>query len=154
MEPTAQRHSRAQMRRDARGAGHVYVLTADEGSLAELSAALQTVPYCARGRVFVEVPSEADVQALDVPTRMTVTWLPRSSRTGAPGTGEPCGRGLALRRAVCAWADEMLYQTPDVPHVWLGGDYRGVADVREHLIENLGVPHEQIATPEHYRLGS
>ncbi|GAB2520851.1 siderophore-interacting protein [Paramicrobacterium agarici] len=144
----------ARARRESRGLGHVYLLTADETSIAELEAALQALPYCARGRVFVEVDSAADISRIDVPTRMTVTWLTRGTRSGAPGTGAACANGEAVSRAVKAWSDEMLYSSTDTPHIWLCGHYRGVSAVHEHLVAELGVDPERIVTPALYGLKS
>lgn len=115
-----------------------------------------TLPLCASGRVFVEVPSVDDVGLIAVPSRMTVTWLPRSARSGAPGSGAACGRGEALARAVTAWADEMVCDTAEAPaarvEVWLGGDYRGVAPVFEHLVHTRNVDAARITAPASYRL--
>jgi NADPH-dependent ferric siderophore reductase len=137
-----------------------FLLAADESALAELEAMIATLPLCASGRVFIEVDSVDDIGFVDVPTRMTVTWLPRSARSGAPGTGRTCGRGEALARAVTAWADEMLCgasaepaDAPDVRvEVWLGGDYRGVSATYEHLVHGLGVDAARITAPAAYRL--
>lgn len=149
---TRTRSTGSHARRDARGIGHVYLLTADENSLGELEAALQTLPYCARGRVFIEVESASDISVIDVPSRMTVTWLTRSTRTGVPGSGRGCAAGEAMSRAVCAWADEMLCGASDTPHVWLGGHYRGVSMVHEHLRHAHDMPASQIVTPAQYGL--
>jgi NADPH-dependent ferric siderophore reductase len=107
---------------------------------------------CAKGRVFVEVDSAADIGFIEVPTRMTVTWLTRSNRSGAPGTGEGCSRGVALTRAVGAWSDEMLCDPTTDAHIWLGGDYRAVSGCFEHLTTNVAVDPDRIAAPEQYRL--
>ncbi|WP_091184651.1 SIP domain-containing protein [Paramicrobacterium humi] len=151
MTQTRTRATGSHARRDPRGIGHVYLLTADESSIGELEAALQSLPYCARGRVFVEVASAADISHIDVPSRMTVTWLTRSTRTGAPGSGRGCAAGEAMARAVCAWADEMLCGS-DTPHIWLGGHYRGVSAVHEHLVHALAVPADHVVTPAPYGL--
>jgi hypothetical protein len=106
------------------------------------------------------VASVDDIGLIPVPSRMTVTWLPRSARSGAPGTGDSCRRGEALSRAVTAWADEMLCEptvaegeSPDVRvEVWLGGDYRGVAPTFEHLVHARGVAASRITAPTAYRL--
>ncbi|WP_235940648.1 SIP domain-containing protein [Paramicrobacterium fandaimingii] len=154
MNETRTRNVGAHARRDARGLGHIYLLTADESTLTELEAAMQAVPYCARGRVFIEVDTGADISVIDAPTRMTVTWLTRQTRSGAPGSGAACATGEAMSRAVNAWSDEMLYASTDTPHIWLGGHYRGVSAVHEHLVADLGVNPERIVTPEPYRLSS
>lgn len=140
-----------------------YLLACDETAAAELEAMIATLPLCARGRVFIEVPTPDDVGIVTVPSRMTVTWLPRSARSGAPGTGESCARGAALARATTAWADEMLCAVaidsdvdaasgPAPAEVWLGGDYRGVAPIVEHLVDRLGVDASRISAPARYRL--
>ncbi|WP_460943012.1 SIP domain-containing protein [Okibacterium endophyticum] len=130
-----------------------YLLACDESGLAELEAALSTLPICAKGRVFIEVDSPADIGTVDVPTRMTVTWLTRSTRTGAPGTAERCTNGIALTRAVTAWSNEMLFEADATDaHVWLGGGYRSVSGCFEHLTAALGVDESRITVPSEYCL--
>ncbi|MEJ1091174.1 SIP domain-containing protein [Microbacterium istanbulense] len=132
-----------------------YLITADENSLAELEATLATLPLCAVGRVFIEVPEAADVSVVSAPPRMTVTWLPRARRSGAPGTGRRCAPGEAVTRAATAWADEMLCpESADAVHteVMLLGGYLGTADIADHLTTELGVDASAIHAPEHYGL--
>ena len=144
------RSGRAQ-RRAARRSSH-HLVTADENSLVELETFLATLPLCASGRVFIEVPEQSDIAAVTAPARMTVTWLVRASRTGAPGSGRACTPGVALSRATCAWADEMLCGD-DVPtHVTLLGGYMGTADIVEHLVDHLEVPAATIRVPEQFGL--
>ncbi|WP_353111965.1 SIP domain-containing protein [Microbacterium sp.] len=142
-------------RRAARRPHAQHLITADENSLAELEAALSTLPLCAVGRVFIEVPEESDVAAVSAPPRMTVTWLPRSRRSGAPGTGRRCGAGEAVSRAANAWADEMFCDddgsAPRAQVILLGG-FLGTADIVDHLTESLGVDAASIHAPEHFGL--
>ena len=144
------------------GAPH-FLLTSDETSFGELELALAALPLCARGRVFVEVPTPDDIGFLSVPPRMTVTWLARSTRSGAPGTGLACAPGTAVSRAARGWAAEMICGADDLvgdaadlahTEVWLGGNYRGVAAIHEYLTETLGLPDGMVTTREAYRLGS
>lgn len=144
------RRGRAQ-RRAARQRAH-HLVTADENSLLELETFLATLPLCASGRVFIEVPGPEDISVIEAPARMTVTWLARSSRTGAPGTGRACAPGTALARATCAWADEMMCDGELATHVTLLGGYLGTADVVEHLTGALGVPASMISAPERFGL--
>lgn len=130
-----------------------FLIASDESALPELEAMLATLPLCATGRVFVEVASEDEIGTLHVPPRMTVAWLPRSRRSGDPGTGRTCAPGEAASRAVRAWAGEMLCENPEEVHVWLGGHYRGVAEAHDYLTAELGVSDEVIQTPPVYRLG-
>lgn len=147
---TELRSGRAQRRADRLRSRHL--VTADESSLAELEAFLTTLPLCASGRVFIEVPEQSDISVVEAPPRMTVTWLARSSRSGAPGTGRPCAPGTALARATCAWADEMLCDSELSTNVTLLGGYLGTADIVEHLTGNLDVAASTIHAPEQFGL--
>jgi hypothetical protein len=89
---------------------------------------------------------------IHAPGRMTVTWLARSARSGAPGSGRGCTPGQALARATCAWADEMLLDDEVETHVTLLGGYLGTADIVEHLTDRLGVAAHRIRVPERFGL--
>ena len=147
---TTTRTARAQRRAARRRAHHL--VAADERSLLELELFLATLPLCATGRVFIEVPDASQVGFVSAPPRMTVTWLTRASRTGAPGTGRLCASGEALARAVSAWADEMLCAENCDTSVTLLGGYLGTADIVDHLIADLRVPTANISAPERFGL--
>ena len=136
----ASRHTRVQ-----------HLITADESSLAEHEAVLATLPICSTGRVFIEIPDASWQADITAPSRMVVTWLDRSQRSGAPGTGRGCGSGEALSRAVTAWADEMLCAEDDQTRIHLLGGYLGTADIVDHLVE-LGIRADSIHAPEQYGL--
>jgi NADPH-dependent ferric siderophore reductase len=131
-----------------------YLVVGDESSLAELQAGLSLLPLCARGRVFVEVPTDAEVGTIEVPLRMTVTWLTRANRSGRPGTAEPCARGAALTRAVKAWSAEMLCDGPGATHAELSGDYRGVSEIYDHLVHVVGMSPVAITVPAAFKLNA
>ena len=139
----AAKHSRVQ-----------HLITADEHALTDLELLLATLPICATGRVFVEVPDESWIGELAVPARMTLTWLDRSRRTGAPGTSRSCAPGEALARAVTAWSDEMLCDADQGTHVHLLGGFLGTADIVDHLVEAHGFDAAAIHTPVRYGLSS
>ncbi|WP_169581593.1 MULTISPECIES: SIP domain-containing protein [Microbacterium] len=138
----ASRHTRVQ-----------HLITADESSLADLELLLATLPICSTGRVFVEVPDASWQADIVVPTRMVLTWLDRSQRSGAPGTGRGCAAGEALSRAVTAWADEMLCAEDDETRIHLLGGYLGTADIVDHLTA-MGIPAQSIHTPAQYGLAT
>ncbi|MDR7112776.1 hypothetical protein J2X03_002672 [Microbacterium trichothecenolyticum] len=138
----ASRHTRVQ-----------HLITADESSLAELEAVLATLPICSTGRVFIEIPDASWLAEITAPSRMIVTWLDRSQRSGAPGTGRGCASGEALTRAVTAWADEMLCADDDETRIHLLGGYLGTADIVDHLVE-LGIRADAIHTPAQYGLAT
>lgn len=139
-------------RRVARRGIVQHLIAADESSLVELQALLATLPMCATGRVFVEVPDTSWIGPLDVPGRMTVTWLDRSRHTGRVASGRSCGRGDALSRAVNAWADEMMCADDDHTRVFLLGGYLGTADIVDHLAERLGRGIPSLHVPAEYGL--
>ncbi|WP_051192023.1 SIP domain-containing protein [Microbacterium luticocti] len=141
-------------RRRARRGVVQHLIAADESSLGELQALLATLPVCATGRVFVEVPDASWIGALAAPGRMTVTWLDRSARSGEPGSGRACARGQALTRAVSAWADEMMCAPGDATRVFLLGGYLGTAQIVEHLAERLGRAPGSVHAPQCYGLGT
>ncbi len=140
----ASKHARAQ-----------HLVTADENSLADLELLLATLPLCSTGRVFVEVPDAAHIAEVRVPARMTITWLTRDSRSGAPGTGRACVPGEALSRAVIAWADEMLCEQDGCgTAVTLLGGFLGTADIVDHLVERRGIAADRIHTPARFGLAT
>jgi hypothetical protein len=143
---------RTATRRASRASRVQHLVTADETSLTDLEALLVTLPLCSTGRIFVEVPDASFIAELDVPRRMTLTWLDRSRRTGDPGTGRGCASGAALTRAVTAWADEMICDEQDDTQVTLLGGFLGTADILEHLTERRGVSPTAIHTPERFGL--
>lgn len=140
------RHTRVQL-----------LVTADETSFAELEALLATLPLCATGRVFIEIPDASWEAPVAVPARMTLTWLDRSRRSGDPGTGRECTPGQALARAVTAWADEMLCDADDrgdATRVHLLGGYLGTADIVDHLTTRLDIAPDLIHTPARFGLAT
>lgn len=144
------RSTRAARRAERRRAQ--YLVTADENSLPELEAFLATLPICASGRIFVEVPETSDISMIEAPGRMTVTWLARGARSGAPGTGRSCAPGQALARATCAWADEMLCDDAAETQITLLGGFLGTADIVDHLTTALDVKPAMIHAPERFGL--
>ncbi|WP_243076887.1 SIP domain-containing protein [Microbacterium sp. SS28] len=137
----ASRHTRVQ-----------HLITADETSLADLEALLATLPICSTGRVFIEIPDASWQAEISAPARMVVTWLDRSLRSGAPGSGRACVSGQAVARAVTAWADEMLCADDDHTRIHLLGGYLGTADIIDHLTERRGIPLAAINAPERFGL--
>ncbi|MDQ1127969.1 SIP domain-containing protein [Microbacterium sp. SORGH_AS_0888] len=139
-------------RRASRAPRVQHLVAADESSLTELETVLATLPLCAVGRVFVEVPDAAHIVPIVVPPRMTISWLARDRRSGAPGTGRSCGHGEALARAVNAWADEMMCGEDDTTTVTLLGGFLGTAEIVDHLMDERGVEPDRIHAPERFRL--
>lgn len=76
-----------------------YLFAGDEAALPAIAAAIESLPPEARGLVFLEVDSDADIQPLTVPDALQVTWLRRE--------GAPAGSGDLLVSAVAGaeWPD-------------------------------------------------
>lgn len=108
MTPETRRTSR---RRAARAARVQILVTADENSFLDLQMLAATLPLCATGRAFIEVPDASFIADVGLPPRMTVTWLDRSLRSAAPGE--------LTQRAACAWADEMLCEADEANRAYL-----------------------------------
>lgn len=150
---TTQTHAGSRAARRASRRPQVqHLITADEHSLADLELALATLPMCAVGRVFIEVPEASDIGVITAPPRMTVTWLARTRRGARPrATGE------ALRRAAIAWADEMLCDESGAglrTEVILLGGWLSTVDIVDHLTNVRDVPAEAIHAPSRYGLFS
>jgi NADPH-dependent ferric siderophore reductase len=140
--------------RAARHARVTHLVTADETSMTALEALIATLPICSTGRVFVEVPDAGSIGGIPVPPRMTLTWLDRSRRSGAQGSGRGCAPGQALARAATAWADEMLCAEGHGARVHLLGGFLGTADIFDHLTDRLGLDAATIETPERFGLAA
>ncbi|MFK4760575.1 SIP domain-containing protein [Microbacterium sp. ZW T5_45] len=151
METSLETRTPRAERRAARRRSH-HLVTADEKSLLELETFLATLPLCASGRIFIEVADESEITLVQAPGRMTVTWLDRSRRSGAPGSGRACAPGQALSRATCAWADEMLCDDDDETRITLLGGFLGTADIVDHLTSARGVDASRIYAPERFGL--
>lgn len=121
----------------------------DASSLPALREMLASLPICARGQVFVEVGSVAEVEELASPGRVTVTWLARDRRSGAPGSGRSCAPGEALDRAVRAWLAEMYVDAEalaEAEHlIWLGGPEGFAWDLRRDLHDTVS-PHQGVSS--------
>jgi NADPH-dependent ferric siderophore reductase len=109
----------------------------DASSLDQLRDMLAALPLCARGQVFVEVDDSSRIVPLAAPGRVSVAWLARDRRSGAPGSGRSCEPGEALERAVRAWLAEMYVDTESLvagEHViWIAGPPSFAYDLRHDL---------------------
>jgi NADPH-dependent ferric siderophore reductase len=54
-----------------------HLFAGDEAALPAIAAALEALPQDARGLAFVEVDSDAEIQAIAAPAGVTIAWLPR-----------------------------------------------------------------------------
>jgi NADPH-dependent ferric siderophore reductase len=145
------------------------LLAGDETAVPAVCAIVEQLPRDARGRVFLEVPTIADVLPVQAPAGAQVTWLPRRSRV----TDRP--RGELLTGAVLAALPPAPAVDPavedasddepvvwDVPHgiasaptryVWLAGEARVVTGLRRRLLADAGLDRSAVAFMGYWREG-
>jgi NADPH-dependent ferric siderophore reductase len=153
------------------------LLVGDETAVPAVAAVLEQLPVTARGAVFLEVPSAADVLPLQHPEGVSVRWLPRE---GGP-------RGETMHAAVLAHlgtdvrppevaddeVDPDLWETPvysssgedvvehahpvghdwDGLYAWIAGESKVVCGLRRALVKDLGVDRHQVAFMGYWREG-
>ncbi|PRY69545.1 NADPH-dependent ferric siderophore reductase [Glaciihabitans tibetensis] len=85
----------------APGTASRVLLAGDETAAPAICSILESLPKKARGQVFIEVPTTADILPVASPGGVTVCWLARDARPGLE-------RGAVLDRAVRAWVSEMM----------------------------------------------
>jgi NADPH-dependent ferric siderophore reductase len=153
------------------------LLVGDETAVPAVATILEQLPATARGAVFLEVPSAADVLTLRHPDGVTVRWLPRE---GGP-------RGVTLHAAVLAHlggdvrpsvvgdeeVDPDLWETPvysssgedvsgharsvghdwDGLYAWIAGESKVVTGLRRALVRDLGIDRHQVAFMGYWREG-
>jgi NADPH-dependent ferric siderophore reductase len=151
------------------------LLAGDETAVPAIASILADLAPDARGAAFLEVPLSGDVQTLQHPEGVSVTWLPRD---GAP-------RGLALQQGVLDHlgaplvlpevdeVDPDLWETPtysssgedidetlsvvghdlDGLYAWIAGESRIVTTLRRALVKDLEVDRRQVAFMGYWRLG-
>ncbi|MBK0421688.1 SIP domain-containing protein [Leucobacter sp. CSA2] len=99
------------------------IAAGDVTDLPALRDWLAALPREAYGQVFIEVFAEMQIEPLEVPAHVSVTWLCREKREASPRPGIGRRRGEALAGAVEAWFDEWMWADADsVRHIelWMG----------------------------------
>ncbi|GIE29662.1 hypothetical protein Ait01nite_027070 [Actinoplanes italicus] len=109
------------------------LIAGDDTALPAIARLLDELPEHTRARVFVEASHRLELRT---PPGVEVTWL------------APADTGTALLDAVrdSAWWDGR-------PFAWLAGEHTAVRDLRRHLVEDRGVPKEDIDFTGYWRRG-
>jgi NADPH-dependent ferric siderophore reductase len=82
--------------------GPTVLLAGDGADLRDLRALASALPADAYGQVYVEVAAAEQIERLDAPARVTVSWLVRA------GAERVAPRGALLTAAVEAWIAEWM----------------------------------------------
>lgn len=113
-------------------AGRLLLVAGDETALPAIARLLEQLPEDARGMVFIEIAERAHEQRLRELPGVTVSWLSRDG--AAPGSGSLL---LDAVRASSWEAGQDIF-------AWLAGEQSAVRDLRRFLVEERGVPKQDI----------
>ena len=152
------------------------LVAGDETAVPAISAIVESLPAGPPARVFLEVPTAADILPLAVPAGVEVTWLPR--RTAEAATPAPHGTRLsaAVVRAALELPGragqapqplddvdvdaEILWEVPEGlprttsgPYAWLAGEAGTVKGLRRHLVQEAGLDRASVAFMGYWRHG-
>lgn len=107
------------------------LVAGDDTALPAIGRLLEELPRDARAQVFIEIAEHSHIQNLRELPGVTVTWLVRDG--AEPGTT------TLLLDAVrdTVWWEGM-------PFAWVAGEQSTVRDIRRHLVEDRGIPKEDI----------
>ncbi|MFJ6982056.1 MULTISPECIES: SIP domain-containing protein [unclassified Streptomyces] len=149
-----------------------WLVAGDDTALPAIGRLLDALPSDARAQVFIEVAEDAHRQELRALPGVEVTWLVRSgpltAGTGAPPTEAVHATGAPPTDSVRATGSQPTdpgHPTaspltdavraarwwPGQPFVWLAGEHTAVRDIRRHLVEDRGVPKDDIDFTGYWR---
>ncbi|CAN5442999.1 siderophore-interacting protein [soil metagenome] len=159
----------------APGDSDALLLVGDETAVPAVAAILEQLDPAARGAVFLEVPTGADVLAVQHPVGVSVRWLPRD---GAPRGAALHATVLAHLGAAVTWAEPVavdpdLWETPSYSsagepvetatravgrdwhglYAWVAGEAKVVTGLRRALVRDLGLDRHQVAFMGYWRDG-
>ncbi len=111
-------------------------LVGDETALPAFAGILASLPDHTSGRVIVEVPDEADVQQLNGPPNVEISWFPRTADL------RPGALALAAVRQLAPEAG---------PYVYGAGEMNLTKELNGYLVQELGWPKESVHTVGYWR---
>jgi NADPH-dependent ferric siderophore reductase len=116
------------------------LVAGDDTAIPAIARLLEELPAEARAQVFIEIAEAEHRQELRELPGVEVTWLVRD--------GAEAGTTALLVDAVrnCSWSD-------GTPFAWIAGEHKAVRDIRRHLVEDRGVPKEDIEFIGYWRRG-
>lgn len=156
------------------GAARRIVVAGDETAVPAACAVLSMLPVDARGAAFLEVPLSADVQTVQHPEGVAVTWLPRDGAAlGSllqPAVLEHLGAPAAVEEVADDEVDPDLWETPlysssgeieapldpstnDDVYVWVAGEAKVVTTLRRALVNEVGLDRRQVSFMGYWRRG-
>lgn len=159
------------------GAAARLLLVGDETAVPAICAILAQLPVDATGAAYLEVPTAADIQTVQHPEGVAVTWLAREGAAHGAGLHaavlEHLGAGGAVTLEEPEEVDPDLWETPtysssgeDVEaaqlvvghdlgdlYAWIAGESGLVTGLRRALVKDLGMDRRQVAFMGYWRRG-
>lgn len=145
------------------------LLAGDETALPAIARILEDAPRETKGAAYIEIPCPADKQAIDAPSGVSVTWLPR----GKDPHGSALLRALGVQEyesltkaRSCPSGPELVWETPEFSNFdepaqgfsptssrfhWIAGESAMVTRIRRHLVSHLGVARSNVAFMGYWR---
>ncbi|MGK3963016.1 siderophore-interacting protein [Sorangium sp. So ce118] len=114
-----------------------YLLAGDLAALPAIGALLEALPATARGHAVVAVPDEADVQQLEHPPQVALTWLPLGGRHAPSPELEEAVRALT-------WPSGRVF-------AWVAGESDSVRAIRDHLRSERGLGRDAMYAVPYWR---
>lgn len=117
-----------------------YLFAGDEAALPAIAAAIESLPPEALGKAYLEVDSEADIQAVAAPDGVELTWLLRR--------GTPAGSSELLIDAVrnSEWLDGRV-------HVFAHGERGYMKELRDVFFVQRGLERSQVSLSGYWAKG-
>ncbi|WP_437760441.1 siderophore-interacting protein [Sorangium sp. So ce1389] len=114
-----------------------YLLAGDLAALPAIGALLEALPATARGHAVVAVPDEADVQQLEHPPQVALTWLPLGGKHAPSPELEEAVRTLT-------WPPGRVF-------AWVAGESDSVRAIRDHLRSERGLRRDAMYAVPYWR---
>ncbi|WTW98384.1 SIP domain-containing protein [Streptomycetaceae bacterium NBC_01309] len=114
------------------------LVAGDDTALPAIGRLLDELPPDARAQVFIEISEDAHRQELRELPGVEVTWLVR------PGVTAGTVSLLTETVSSAEW-------WPGQAFAWLAGEHTAVRDIRRHLVEDRGVPKEDVDFAGYWR---
>lgn len=116
------------------------LLVGDESAAPAILGILRSSPADLRAVVFVEVPTEADIQHQDVPPGVELNWIVRPDRHAKPGE--------AALTAV-----QQAELPGGTPYVYVAGEQGLATGLRRYLVNDRAVPKSSICFTGYWKFG-
>ncbi|MDV8021833.1 siderophore-interacting protein [Rhodococcus sp. IEGM 1330] len=117
-----------------------HLLVGDESAAPAILGILRSSPADLRAVVFLEVPTEADVQHQDVPPGVELNWIVRPNPHAKPGDA--------------ALAAVQKAELPGgIPFVYVAGEQGLATGLRRYLVNDRAVPKSSICFTGYWKFG-